>query len=331
VFQQAAASFGGINCIPYLSQCAPQLLTYCQSKVPKSDKCKSQTACDCANEAGCGWSLGHLMCLVNRPSVSCGDCPTMTRCGSIDCLEATRPCDCVGLGGLCGWSTSNWRCESGKDTDCNECAEQTECGGPGVTMANQDNCPATPPDQLASCTHAISCSYDKKCCPRCAGQKQVCAETQSECDGQTWELRTAPLVCPDCQDYYYDEYADDAPSEPMNITATQITQTSAFISWKAPQTNFKVGVDGYSVAYAEDIANTTNANVKILDTVTVPHASLTGLLPNTAYKVSVLPIVNATSSVGVAGILQVKTLAAGKRAKAPTAKPGKVAKAKAGR
>jgi len=110
------------------------------------------------------------------------------------CLEATRPCDCRALGGLCGWSTSNWRCESGKDTDCNECAEQTECGGPGVIMAHQVGCPTVLPSQLSECSQVTTCSFDKKCCPRCAGQKQVCAETQAECDGQTWEIRTSPLV-----------------------------------------------------------------------------------------------------------------------------------------
>jgi len=269
-----------------------------------------------------------MMCLINQDQVSCGDCPTMSRCGKIDCPSATRPCDCVSMGGMCGWSTSSWRCESGKDTDCNECAEQTECGGPGVDMKRQDSCPGEAPSQLTSCANVLSCSYDKKCCPRCAGQKQVCAETQAECDGQTWELRTAPLVCPDCNDYYYDEYSDDAPTEPINITATQITQVSALVSWKTPEKNFKSGVDGYSVAYAPEQANETAAKVKILDTTTATHVTLTGLLANTLYRVSILPIVNATESVGVAGTVEVKTLAnaaAAGKGKAP--KAAKAAKA----
>jgi len=193
-------------------------------------------------------------------------------------------------------------------------------------MKRQSSCPGVVPAQLASCPSLLSCSYDKKCCPRCGGgQKQVCAETQAECDGQTWELRTAPLVCPDCEDYYYDSYSEDAPTEPINITATQITQTSAYVAWKAPEKNFNVGVDGYSVAYAPD---KTDAKVKILNTTTVAHVSLTGLLANTVYRVSILPIVNATESVGVAGTVEVKTLAAGKKAKAP--KAAKAAKGKTG-
>jgi len=180
-----------------------------------------------------------------------------------------------------------------------------------VAMKHQDNCPVKVPSQLSTCTEVVTCPYDKKCCQRCAGQKQVCAETQAECDGMTWELRTAPLVCPDCEDYYYDEYSADAPSEPLNITATQITQNSAVISWKAPEKNFQVGVDGYSVAYAEKgKTDDADGKVKILDTVTTPRASLTGLLANTEYKLSILPIANATESVGTPGTLEFKTLAA---------------------
>jgi hypothetical protein len=137
-------------------------------------------------------------------------------------------------------------------------------------------------------------------------------------------------VCPDCEDYYYDEYSEDAPSEPLNITAAQITQNSAVISWKAPEKNFLVGVDGYSVAYAEK-AKTDGAEekVKILDTVTTPRASLTGLLANTEYKLSILPIANATEAVGIAGTLEFKTLAAavipGKKKGPAKAKAGKAA------
>jgi hypothetical protein len=107
IFQQSAASFNGVNCIPYLSQCNDQLLAYCRSKVSPADKCKSQTACDCANEAGCGWSMGTKMCLVNANPVECGDCPTMPRCGPIDCSVATRPCDCAALGGNVGGAPAN--------------------------------------------------------------------------------------------------------------------------------------------------------------------------------------------------------------------------------
>jgi len=329
VFQQAAASFNGVNCIPYLSQCSPQLLNFCRSKVPAADKCKSQTACDCANEAGCGWSRGTMMCLVNRDQVECGDCPSMARCGAIDCSVATRPCDCAALGGQCGWSTSEWRCEAGKDTDCNECAEQTECGGPGLVMANAANCPARVPQQLDSCKQVMSCSFDKKCCPRCGGQKQVCAETRAECDGTTWEVVTAPLVCPDCDDYYYDDsYSADAPSAPLAVNVTQVTPNSAVISWQAPKTNFHSGVDGYSVAYAL-AANTSSSDksVKILNTTTATQVTLTGLLGKTEYKVSILPVVTATEAVGTPATLDFTTPApavAGKKAKA---KAGKFPKA----
>lgn len=268
------------------------------------------------------------MCLVNRPQVSCGDCPNMTRCGAINCLAATRPCECVALGGLCGWSTSEWRCESGKDTDCNECAEQTECGGPGVEMAHQDNCPAAIPSQLSACKGVLTCPYDKKCCPRCAGQKQVCAQTQAECDGHTWELRSAPLVCPDCQDYYYDEAPENAPSEPLNVSVSQITATSAVLSWKAPLKNFQTGVDGFSVAFAEDKGD--DAKVTILDAKPALTAKLVNLTANTGYKVSILPVINATESVGAPATAQFKTLASG--AAAPAGKAGKAGKAaKAGK
>lgn len=269
-----------------------------------------------------------MMCLVNRPQVSCGDCPNMTRCGAVNCLAATRPCECVALGGLCGWSTSEWRCESGKDTDCNECAEQTECGGPGVEMVHQDNCPAAIPSQLSPCKGILTCPYDKKCCPRCAGSKQVCASTQAECDGHTWELRSAPLVCPDCQDYYYDEFPENAPTEPLNVTVSAITATSATVSWKAPEKNFKAGVDGFSVAYAEDKGD--DAKVIILDAAPALQAKLVNLTANTAYKVSILPVVNATESVGAPATTQFKTSAAsGAAAPAGKAKgKGKNAKAK---
>jgi len=89
------------------------------------------------------------------------------------------------------------------------------------------------------------------------------------------------------------------------------------------------------VAYAKD---NTNDTVKILDPTTAPHASVTGLDANTAYKVSILPVMNATQKVGVAGTFSFKTLAAaGKgKAKGKGAKAGKSAgkvagKAKAGR
>jgi len=113
-------------------------------------------------------------------------------------------------------------------------------------MTNAGECPKTVPKQLDACREVMSCSYDKKCCPRCAGQKQVCAETQAECDGQTWELRAGNLVCPDCNDYYYDAtyYDEEVPSEPRNVTAKAVTQSSANLIWLAPLSNFKVGIDG---------------------------------------------------------------------------------------
>jgi len=285
---------------------------------------------------GCGWAAGYKMCLVNGDPVSCGVCATMSRCGPINCLQATRPCDCAALGGLCGWSTSEWRCESGKDTDCNECSEQTECGGPGLSFVYESGCPTTVPSQLQSCSKVMSCPYDKKCCKRCAGQKQVCAETDAQCDGQTWEVQLQQLVCPDCHDYYYDDayYAEDAPSEPLNITATLITSTSATLSWKTPKTNFKQGTDGYSVAYAPDKGDPNSEKVKILDTTTALTAPLTDLSPATSYKISILPVVNATEVVGMAGTYEFTTLAAaasaapaGKKKKGKLGKAGKTGKA----
>jgi len=113
----------------------------------------------------------------------------------------------------------------------------------------------------------------------------------------------------------------------MNITATGITQNSVVLNWKAPQKNFKVGVDEYSVAYAVD---GTNDTVKILDTSAATHTSITGLTANTGYKVSILPVVNATQAVGAAGTLDFKTLAAagGPKAKGAKGAKGKVAPGK---
>lgn len=194
-------------------------------------------------------------------------------------------------------------------------------------MAHQDNCPATIPAQLSSCKKTLTCPYEKKCCARCAGAKQVCVTTQAECDGHSWELRSAPLVCPECHDYYYDEPPANAPTEPRNVTTSDITATSATVSWLAPEKHFIVNVDGYSVAYAED---KEDAKVTILDSARPSQAKLTGLLPNTGYKVSILPIVNATESVGAPATTEFKTLAeAGKAGKGKAGKAGKGKKGKA--
>jgi hypothetical protein len=206
-------------------------------------------------------------------------------------------------------------------------------------MKHQDACPEKAPAQLSACKDTITCPYDKKCCPRCAGQKQVCGETQAECDGMSWELRTSALVCPDCEDYYYDDMPEGAPTEPQNITATMVTQTSATLIWKTPEKNFKAGVDGYSVAYAEDKLNDADEKVTIMDTTTSARAALANLVAGTVYKVSILPIINATEIVGAAGTLEFKTLpAAGKgKAKGKAGKatgkvtPPAAGKAKAGR
>lgn len=163
----------------------------------------------------------------------------------------------------------------------------------------------------------------------------------------TWELRTSPLVCPDCEDYYYDDFSENAPSEPLEIAVTQVTSNTAVITWKAPQQHFKAGVDGYSVAYTEDKPNDADEKLEILDIITTPRVSLTGLVPNKVYKLSILPVTSETETVGIAGILDFKTLpaaAAGKataaavvgKAKAKAAKAAKagkvvVGKAKAGR
>jgi len=171
-------------------------------------------------------------------------------------------------------------------------------------MKNQASCPAKIPGQLSACSVVTTCPYNQQCCPRCANQKQVCVETQAECDGSSWEIQTPVLVCPDCEDYYYDDaYGDDsAPSAPLNVTATHITQTSADLSWPAPKHNFKVG-DGYSVAYAVK-SNGTEGKMTIQDTITTPHTSITGLSANTMYRLSVLPVANQT--VGAAGTLEFK-------------------------
>jgi hypothetical protein len=320
VFSKSVATFGGANCIPYLSDCGREFRAYCRSKVPADEKCSSPDACSCANEPGCGWSEGHQLCLVGRPLVSCGACPNMTRCGTINCLQATRPCDCVALGGKCGWSTTDWKCESGKDTDCNECGEQVECGGAGVALIDSKNCPKTRPSQLAACAGSLNCQYDKVCCQRCAGSKQVCAFAQASCDGRSWTVTAASLNnCPNCNGYYYDAgyYEDSSPSAPLNVTASEITSSSAVLAWKHPVANFIVGTDGYSVAYA--LPNVAT-DITILNVTTKTTITLTGLKPDQTYKVSILPVVNATEDVGEAAHYDFKTLSApagkGKKAKA---------------
>jgi len=245
----------------------------------------------------------------------------MTRCGTVDCLQATRPCDCVTLGGKCGWSTTDWKCESGKDTDCNECAEQVECGGPGVALADSVLCPKEKPSQLEACSGNMNCQYDKVCCQRCAGQKQVCAYAQATCDGRSWSVTAAQLTnCPNCNGYYYDAsyYEDSTPSAPLDVAVSEITSTSAVLSWKHPADNFIVGTDGYSVAYAlPDVAD----DITILNITTKTIVTLTDLKPNQTYKVSILPVVNATEDVGDPAHLDFKTLPApvasgkGKKAK----------------
>jgi len=83
------------------------------------------------------------------------------------------------------------------------------------------------------------------------------------------------------------------------------------------------------VAYAVD---TDNSKVQILNTTTATAVTLTDLLPNTQYKVSILPVVNATETVGEAGTLEFKTLASTTSAAAGKGKKGKTGKtAKAGK
>lgn len=312
VFSAAAAQVGTVNCVPYLSQCTQELKASCIAQVSPADRCKAKTACDCSSEIGCGWNSVMQLCLVGRPAVNCGDCSTMAQCGLVDCLKATRPCDCVMLGGMCGWSTSTWRCQAGKQTDCNECPLQTECGGPGVSQKDSTNCPAQVPPQLSSCNETLQCTYNKTCCSRCLGQKQVCASTQASCQNKDWVVQKGVLECPDCEGYYYDYSSSDVatPSEPLNLKATSITTTSAVLKWAAPQSNFKSGVDFYSLAYSLDSTSSSDDDVVLIpDYPTQPTYTLTGLKPGTSYKVNVLPVNSETETGGTSALLTFTTLA----------------------
>lgn len=307
VFGKEVIKFGGLNCIPFLDACQLENLNYCQQSVAASDKCDSQTPCDCAEEFGCGWSPGHNMCLVDRPEVTCLDCATMTKCGKVDCSAAKKPCDCVALGGTCGWSTTIWGCVPGKDTDCNECPEQFECGGEGVERAGSENCPAEPPAMLSDCEEYMQCDYDVFCCERCAGSKQLCGPaTIAECDEKSWTLRTKDVgECPDCQGYYYGDYSYDkiadeleaktiTPSQPTAFN-TDTTSSSATLKWTHPNENWIAGTDFYSIAYEK----VPGGELQVVeDFTTKPTMILSKLEADSAYKVSILPVIASTQSVG---------------------------------
>lgn len=67
-----------------------------------------------------------------------------------------------------------------------------------------------------------------------------------------------------------------APSTPTNLTASNIAETTATLTWNASSDN--VGVVGYDVAL----------NGNVLGTVTGTSANLTGLVANTAYTATVV-------------------------------------------
>ncbi|WP_232731487.1 GEVED domain-containing protein [Tenacibaculum sp. SZ-18] len=90
-----------------------------------------------------------------------------------------------------------------------------------------------------------------------------------------------------CETFSYGEVEDytvvivaaapdtQAPSQPSNLQASAVTQTTATVSWNASSDN--VGVTGYEV-----FRGSTS-----LGTITGTSANLTGLLANTSYTVSV--------------------------------------------
>lgn len=75
---------------------------------------------------------------------------------------------------------------------------------------------------------------------------------------------------------YYTSSDSEAPTTPTNVTASNITTSSMDISWNASTDN--VGVTSYEV-YLDDVLTKTE---------TTTSASLTGLTPNTTYKIEVL-------------------------------------------
>lgn len=73
---------------------------------------------------------------------------------------------------------------------------------------------------------------------------------------------------------------------PENIQKIKITKTYIFISWDEVESNEQNGeIQGYKVNYTSLVDKIANPATK---TVFIPYANLTGLVPRTKYKVTVL-------------------------------------------
>jgi endonuclease I/chitodextrinase len=75
---------------------------------------------------------------------------------------------------------------------------------------------------------------------------------------------------------YYTSSDTEAPTTPTNVTASNITTSSMDVTWTASTDN--VGVTSYEV-YVDDVLTKTE---------TTTSASLSGLTPNTTYKIEIL-------------------------------------------
>ncbi len=92
---------------------------------------------------------------------------------------------------------------------------------------------------------------------------------------------------------------NEAPSAPTGLTASNITQTSADLSWNASTDN--VGVTGYDVYQGNTVVATINATSN----------TITGLSPNTSYAFTVIAKDAAGNESSVSNTANVTTLPTG--------------------
>jgi hypothetical protein len=71
---------------------------------------------------------------------------TLGVAAAAQCQLAADACTCANLSPDCGWSRSTESCEEGKDTDCQECADQAICDGDQLkVLVGSDGAPHSPP------------------------------------------------------------------------------------------------------------------------------------------------------------------------------------------
>ena len=97
---------------------------------------------------------------------------------SLGCSAASAPCSCADIPG-CGWSQARGACEAGKETDCEECPEQTGCRILPVPCAAGASSPC-------DCSTLFGCGWDTP--------SGSCEENQETDCGECPERARCPRV-----------------------------------------------------------------------------------------------------------------------------------------